>query len=79
MITFANGASYETIRVLGSSENCRGQKRRTLAISIAASLISLDEAKAIYKNEAALSKITAETDGEASVQPDHYSAGNQAV
>ncbi len=41
MITFANGASYETIRVLGSSENCRGQKRRTLAISIAASLITI--------------------------------------
>lgn len=70
MITFANGASYETIRVLGSSENCQGQQRKTLAISIAANLITLDEAKALYKNEAALSEITVETDGETSIQPD---------
>lgn len=69
MVTFANGTSYETVRILGGSENYQGQQRKTLAISIAAELITLDDARALYKNAAALSEITVETAGETSIQP----------
>ena len=69
MITFANGESYETVRIMGGTENYQGQQRKTLAIDIASSLITLDEAKALWKDTAALSEITVETDGETSVQP----------
>lgn len=69
MIKFANGTSYETVRILGGSENYQGQQRKTLAISIAAELITLDDARALYKNAAALSEITVETAGETSIQP----------
>ncbi len=68
MIKFANGESYETIRILGGSETYQGQQRRTLAISIDASIITLEGAKALYKNEAALSEITIESSGEINVQ-----------
>lgn len=70
MVIFANGTGYETVHILGGSENYQGQQRKTLSISIAADLITLDEAKALYKNAAALSEITVETAGEVSIQPD---------
>ena len=68
MVTFSNGKSFETVRIMGGSETYQGQQRRTLAISIAADLITLDEAKALYKDTDALSEITTETDGEIGVQ-----------
>lgn len=68
MVTFSNGKSYDTVRIMGGSETYQGQQRRTLAISIAADLITLEEAKALYKDADALSEITTETDGEIGVQ-----------
>lgn len=68
MVTFSNGKSYDSVRIMGGSETYQGQQRRTLAISIAADLITLDEAKALYKDTDALSEITTETDGEIGVQ-----------
>ncbi len=68
MIKFANGESYETIRILGGSETYQGQQRRTLAISIDASIITLEGAKALYMSETALSEITIESAGEINVQ-----------
>lgn len=68
MVTFSNGKSFDTVRIMGGSETYQGQQRRTLAISIAADLITLDEAKALYKDADALSEITTETDGEIGVQ-----------
>lgn len=68
MVTFANGKSYDTVLIMGGSEIYQGQQRKTLAISIAADLITLDEAKALYKNEDALAEITTTTDGETGVQ-----------
>lgn len=68
MVTFSNGKSFDTVRIMGGSETYQGQQRRTLAISIAADLITLDEAKALYKDADALSEITTETDGEVGVQ-----------
>lgn len=61
MITFANGKSYETIRIMGGWDNYQGQQRETLAISIDHDLISLDEAKELYKNPDTLSEITITT------------------
>jgi hypothetical protein len=68
MITFANGKTYETVRIMGGTETFQGQQRKTLAIDIVADLITLDEAKALYKDAAALSELTVETAGETSVQ-----------
>lgn len=68
MVTFSNGKNFDTVRIMGGSETYQGQQRRTLAISIAADLITLDEAKALYKDTDALSEITTETDGEIGVQ-----------
>lgn len=68
MVTFANGTSYDTVLIMGGSEIYQGQQRKTLAISIAADLITLDEAKALYKNADALAEITTTTDGETGVQ-----------
>lgn len=68
MVTFSNGKSFDTVRIMGGSETYQGQQRRTLAISIAADLITLDEAKALYKDADTLSEITTETDGEIGVQ-----------
>lgn len=68
MVTFANGKSYDTVLIMGGSEIYQGQQRKTLAISIAADLITLDEAKVLYKNEDALTEITTTTDGETGVQ-----------
>lgn len=68
MVTFSNGKSFDTVRIMGGSETYQGQQRRTLAISIAADLITLEEAKALYKDADALSEITTETDGEIGVQ-----------
>lgn len=67
MVTFANGKSYDTVRIMGGSEVYQGQQRKTLAICIAADLITLDEAKALYKNPDVISEITTETDGETGV------------
>lgn len=68
MITFANATTYETVRIMGGMETFQGQQRKTLAIDVAADLIALDEAKALYKDAAALSELTVETAGETSVQ-----------
>ncbi|MDE6031043.1 MAG: hypothetical protein K2G32_05420 [Oscillospiraceae bacterium] len=61
MVTFANNKSYETVRIMGGTENYQGQQRKTLAISICSGLITLEEAKQLYKNAAALSEITITT------------------
>lgn len=75
MVTFANNESYETVRIIGGTENYQGQQRKTLAISICSDLITLEEAKQLYKNADALSEITITTqhketrlDGEDSVE-----------
>ncbi len=70
MVSFANGESYETVRIMGGKENYQGQQRRTLAISICSDLITLEEAKKLYKNAAALSEITITTQYTATEQID---------
>ena len=57
MITFANGASYETTAVYAAAE-FQGAKRDILDIVIPADKITLDEAKAIWQNAEATSEIT---------------------
>ena len=61
MVIFTNGDSYETVRIMGGTENYQGQQRKTLAISICSDLITLEEAKKLYKNAEALSEITITT------------------
>lgn len=68
MVTFKNGESYETIRILGGSETYQGQQRKTLEIDFDGAEITLDKAKELYQNAETLSEITVETDGESSVQ-----------
>ena len=58
MITFANGASYETTAVYAAAAEFQGAKRDTLDIVITADKIALDEAKAIWQNAEATSEIT---------------------
>ena len=68
MVTFHNGESYETIRILGGAETYQGQQRKTLEFDFDSETITLDKAKALFKDAGALSEITVETDGESSVQ-----------
>lgn len=68
MVTFHNGESYETIRILGGAETYQGQQRKTLEFDFDSETITLDKAKALFKDADALSEITVETDGESSVQ-----------
>lgn len=58
MITFANGARYETTAVYAAAAEFQGAKRDTLDIVIPADKIALDEAKAIWQNAEATSEIT---------------------
>lgn len=58
MITFANGASYETTAVYAAAAEFQGAKRDILDIVIPADKITLDEAKAIWQNAEATSEIT---------------------
>lgn len=58
MITFANGASYETTAIYAATAEFQGAKRDTLDIVIPADKITLDEAKAIWQNAEATSEIT---------------------
>lgn len=58
MITFANGASYETTAIYAATAEFQGAKRDTLDIVVPADKITLDEAKAIWQNAEATSEIT---------------------
>lgn len=68
MVTFKNGESFSTIRILGGMETYQGQQRRTLELDFDSSAITLDKAKEIFKSADMLSEITVETDGQSSVQ-----------
>lgn len=68
MITFANGQTLETIAVYGGTVEYQNARRSCLEIVCAADVLTLEEAKALYKDSAATSEITVETDGEISVQ-----------
>lgn len=50
MITFTNGQSFDTIRILGAKRNYQGMERDTLEIAIPSSDITLEEAKKIWKD-----------------------------
>lgn len=58
MVTFANGASYETTAIYAATAEFQGAKRDTLDIVIPADKITLDEAKAIWQDSSATSEIT---------------------
>lgn len=58
MITFANGTSYETVAIYGSSAEFQSAKRDMLEICISTDNITLDEAKEIWQNEEATAEIT---------------------
>lgn len=68
MITFANGQTFDTVRIIGATETFQGQQRKTLAITFLASVISLTAASEIWKDEGALKELTVSTDGQTSVQ-----------
>lgn len=68
MVTFNNGESYETIRILGGLETYQGQQRKTLEFVFDGATITLDKAKVLFRDVDALSEIMVETDGESSVQ-----------
>ena len=50
MITFTNGQSFDTIRIIGAKRNYQGMERDTLEIAIPSSDITLEEAKKIWKD-----------------------------
>ncbi len=70
MIKFSNGKTLDTIAVYGGTMQYQNAQRKTLEIVCGADAITLDEAKELYRNRAALSEITVETEGETSVHPD---------
>lgn len=70
MIIFANGATLETIAVYGGKVEHQNARRSYLEIVCAADKLTLDEAKALYKDSAATAEITVEADGETSVHLD---------
>lgn len=67
MITFANGQNYNTVRIFGSKKTYQGMERDTLAISIPSTDITLDEAKALWKNAEATAEITITSDEQTNV------------
>lgn len=67
MITFANGQTFNTIRILGAKKIYQGMERDTLAISIPSTDITLEEAKALWKNAEATTEITITTDEQTNV------------
>lgn len=50
MITFTNGQSFNTIRIIGAKRNYQGMERDTIEIAIPSSDITLEEAKKIWKD-----------------------------
>ena len=50
MITFTNGQSFDTIRIIGAKRNYQGMERDTREIAIPSSDITLEEAKKIWKD-----------------------------
>lgn len=67
MVKFSNGKTLDTIAVYGGTMNYQNAQRKTLEIVCGADAITLDEAKELYKNSAAVSEITVESEGETSV------------
>lgn len=70
MVIFANGTTLETIAVYGGKVEHQNARRSYLEIVCAADKLTLDEAKALYKDSAATAEITVEADGETSVHLD---------
>lgn len=68
MITFANGQTFDTVRIIGATETFQGQQRKTLAITFLASVITLAAAAETWKDEDALKELTVSSDGQTSVQ-----------
>lgn len=67
MITFANGQTFNTIRILGAKKIYQGMERDTLAISIPSTDITLEEAKALWKNSEATAELTIVSDEQTNV------------
>lgn len=67
MITFANGQTFNTIRIFGAKKTYQGMERDTLAISIPSTDITLDEAKTLWKSAEATAEITITTDEQTNV------------
>lgn len=67
MITFANGQTFNTIRIFGAKKTYQGMERDTLAISIPFTDITLDEAKTLWKSAEATAEITITTDEQTNV------------
>lgn len=70
MVIFANGTTLETIAVYGGKVEHQNARRSYLEIVCAADKLTLDEAKALYKDSTATAEITVESDGETSVHLD---------
>lgn len=70
MVKFNNGTQLETVAVYGGAETFQSAQRKTLEIVVSAALLTLDEAKAIWKDSGATSEMTIESDGQTSVQLD---------
>lgn len=71
MVTFANGTTLETIAVYGGKIEHQNARRSYLEIVCAADTLTLEEAKALYKDSAATSEITIEAEGQTSVNLDY--------
>lgn len=63
MITFTNGQSFDTIRIIGAKRNYQGMERDTLEITIPSSDITLEEAKKIWKDSELTRELTVTYDG----------------
>lgn len=63
MITFTNGQSFDTIRIIGAKRNYQGMERDTLEIAIPSSDITLEEAKKIWKDSELTRELTVTYDG----------------
>lgn len=63
MITFTNGQSFDTIRIIGAKRNYQGMERDTLEIAIPSSDITLEEAKKIWKEPELTKELAVTYDG----------------
>ena len=63
MITFTNGQSFDTIRIIGAKRNYQGMERDTLEIAIPSSDITLEEAKKLWKEPELTKELAVTYDG----------------
>lgn len=70
MVTFKDGRKINTISAIGGAETFQAAQRKTLEFVISADELTLDQAKAIWKDSELTSEMTVEHGGASSVQLD---------